>query len=47
MKFVKQGFNDPIHDAQNVFRFILNAMSMPSSLHWRDSYPMARARSLA
>lgn len=32
MKFVKQGFNDPIHDAQNVFRFILNAMSMPSSL---------------
>ncbi|MBD1559238.1 phosphonate C-P lyase system protein PhnH [Vibrio sp. S9_S30] len=32
MKFVKPGFNDPIHDAQNVFRFILNAMSMPSSL---------------
>ncbi|WP_104401117.1 phosphonate C-P lyase system protein PhnH [Vibrio penaeicida] len=32
MKFVKPGFNDPIHDAQNVFRFILNAMSIPGSL---------------
>jgi alpha-D-ribose 1-methylphosphonate 5-triphosphate synthase subunit PhnH len=31
MKFVKPGFNDPIHDAQCVFRLVLNAVSMPCS----------------
>ncbi|BCL68089.1 carbon-phosphorus lyase subunit PhnH [Vibrio nigripulchritudo] len=31
MKFVKPGFNDPIHDAQCVFRLVLNAVSMPGS----------------